>query len=183
MIALGILCFLLAGTLVFFALKPDLAFHLDEGWKFKNKVEPSETYVAVNTAGRFVAALVAVGLGIAAITQGISEHREKQDQEDSAARYAASQQRCESDIAPKFNQTIRWTRDGAVANRDEVLALGRELDVDVKIRQDNSLAAMPDPPPPSDTISVHDPSLPGPDKLILFLSGSATARCITPRQG
>ncbi|BDY26280.1 hypothetical protein [Mycolicibacterium mageritense] len=187
MLALGIVALIVAAVLAYLAVNPDRAFYLDEGWKFRNKTEPSEAYVAVSGLRSGIAALLAAGLGIGAIVMHFTERGQQQDKNDRAARYAASQQRCESEIRPRFNDTLKWNRDGALTNRDEALALGRELNVEVKIEANDALAASENPPPPSDVVWVYDTSLPGQDKLILAYHGSSMTRqtaqeCIKPRR-
>lgn len=74
MLFLGLALFVIAALLVYLALHPREAFYLDEGWKFMDPPEPSETYFNVNVAGRLVGAALVVGIGVWLIVEGLHEH-------------------------------------------------------------------------------------------------------------
>ncbi|OBC05080.1 hypothetical protein A5784_11575 [Mycobacterium sp. 852013-50091_SCH5140682] len=172
MLALGILSFAAAVALVFFAFKPDLAFRLDEGWKFRGKTEPSETYVAVNTVGRIIGAIVAIGVGIGAIAQYNSDQRSAREKQATDELYAAAEQRCASELRPRFNETANWNSGGQLTNPQEVQALAHDLGVEVEITTSAALRGVTNPPPPSTNLTVLDPTLPESHRTVLYYLGS-----------
>ncbi|NOP97351.1 DUF6199 family natural product biosynthesis protein [Mycolicibacterium fortuitum] len=170
MLALGIVCFILAAALAYFAFQPKLAFYLDEGWKFRDRTEPSDTYVAVNGVGRIIGAVVAVVVGIACIGEYFGEKSEARAKQQQSDRYAAAQQRCEAQVRPRFNQTIKWD-DGKITNPDELNALASELRVEIEIMSTTS------PGPnrtrvPTSNMFVRDPTLPEYQDSVLFYGGT-----------
>ncbi|WP_135457333.1 DUF6199 family natural product biosynthesis protein [Mycobacterium sp. DL99] len=171
MLGLGILSFLLAAVLVFFAMRPKLAFYLDEGWKFRNETEPSDTYVAVNGAGRIIGAVVAVVVGIACIGEYFSEKSEARAEKEQADLYAAAEQRCDSEVRPRFNEAIRWADDGHIANPEELQALAEELDVEIKITAGSAPSLKGKPPSRPDNLLVTDPTLPKYHDMLVYYSG------------
>lgn len=166
MILLGILCFLGAAISLYFAFKPKEAFYLDEGWKFKDKVEPSDAYIGINGIGRIVGAVLLVGVGIGAISMHVDEKRT----DDETAATATSKEKCENEVLPRFKQTVRWNGT-VVANPDEVRALGRELNVEVQINRGKGWSVRQDASIEYDDIRVSDPKKPGNSQVIFSLSG------------
>lgn len=166
MILLGILCFLGAAISLYFAFKPKEAFYLDEGWKFKDKVEPSDAYVGINGIGRIVGAILLVGVGIGAISMHVDEKRTG----DETAATAASKKKCENEVLPRFKQTVRWNGT-VVANPDDVRALGSELNVDVQINRGTDWSVLKKASIEYDNIRVSDPKKPGISQAIFSLSG------------
>lgn len=166
MILLGILCFLGAAISLYFAFKPKEAFYLDEGWKFKDKVEPSDAYVGINGIGRIVGAILLVGVGIGAISMHVDEKRTG----DETAATAASKKKCENEVLPRFKQTVRWNGT-VVANPDDVRALGSELNVDVQINRGTDWSVLKKASIEYDDIRVSDPKKPGISQAIFSLSG------------
>ncbi|WKG02084.1 DUF6199 family natural product biosynthesis protein [Mycolicibacterium sp. HK-90] len=165
----GILCFLMAAALVYFALRPKLAFHLDEGWKFRGETEPSEAYIAVNGVGRLIAAVVAVVIGIACIGQYFGDKRDERAKQEQTDLYAVAEQRCESEVKPRFDEAIKWD-NGKIANPDELHALAQALDVEIEIKPSSA-------PGPNRTsvqtsnMFVRDPALPKYHDMLLYYSG------------
>lgn len=166
MILLGILCFLGAAISLYFAFKPKEAFYLDEGWKFKDKVEPSDAYVGINGIGRILGAILLVGVGIGAISMHVDEKRTG----DETAATAASKKKCENEVLPRFKQTVRWNGT-VVANPDDVRALGSELNVDVQINRGTDWSVLKKASIEYDDIRVSDPKKPGTSQAIFSLSG------------
>lgn len=166
MILLGILCFLGAAISLYFAFKPKEAFYLDEGWEFKDKVEPSDAYVGINGIGRIVGAILLVGVGIGAISMHVDEKRTG----DETAATAASKKKCENEVLPRFKQTVRWNGT-VVANPDDVRALGSELNVDVQINRGTDWSVLKKASIEYDDIRVSDPKKPGISQAIFSLSG------------
>lgn len=169
MLLLGILCFLIAAALVYFALRPELAFHLDEGWKFRGKTEPSEAYIAVNGVGRIIAAVVAVVVGIACIGQYFSEKSQAREEKQQADLYAVAEQRCESEVKPRFNEAIKWD-NGKIANPDELHALAQTLNVEIEIKS-SSAPGLNRTSIPTSNMFVRDPTLPKYHDTLLYYSG------------
>lgn len=170
MLLLGILSFLVAAALVFFAMRPKLAFHLDEGWKFRGKTEPSETYVAVNGVGRMIAAVVAVVVGIGCIGQYFDDKRDERAKQAQTDLYATARQRCESQVRPRFNQTIKWD-GGMIANHQEVQALADELTVAIKFDAPIRSGFGDHPDATTENLWVHDPTLPKYYDMLLYYHG------------
>ncbi|MEW2483697.1 DUF6199 family natural product biosynthesis protein [Mycobacterium sp. NPDC049093] len=170
MLALGILSFLLAAVLVFFAARPKLAFYLDEGWKFRDRTEPSDTYVAVNGVGRIIGAVVAVVVGIACIGQHFSDKNEARAKQEQTDLYAAAKQRCESQVRPRLNETIKWD-DGAIANHQEVQALADELEVEIEFIKDGVYKSGSQSNTPTENMWVRDRTLPKYHDMLLYYHG------------
>ncbi len=165
MLGLGIFAFGIAAVLLFFAFKPNLAFFLDEGWKFRQKTEPSDLYVGANLIGRVIAAGAAIVVGFGAIGMHFSERHEN----DNKAATRAAIARCESEILPRFNETVKW--DGKVlANPDEVRRLADELGVTVEIKNTTAYDYRK-PPQPATTVAVSDPDLTESSKALFTYLG------------
>lgn len=163
MLGLALLMFVTAALLIFFAFRPKLAFYLDEGWKFGDKTEPSDLYVGVNGVRRAIAALVALFVGFGACGQHFSEQSAAKAQ----AAATAAHQRCENEILPRFNDTIRW--DGTlVSNPDELHALAKELGVEVEIERKPDWRTHT----PADDVGVNDPRKPRQDKRVFTYFGA-----------
>jgi hypothetical protein len=66
----AILCFIIAGGLVFLAAKPHTAWRLDEGWRYRNPdaVEPSDAYLSYLTVGYVVGAIALAILGVMSLS-------------------------------------------------------------------------------------------------------------------
>ncbi|MGV0738876.1 hypothetical protein BA059_03235 [Mycolicibacterium sp. (ex Dasyatis americana)] len=170
MLGLGILCFLLAAALVFFATRPKLAFYLDEGWKFRGETEPSDTYVAVNGVGRIIGAVVAVVVGIACIGQYFGEKSDEGAKQQQSDLYAAARQRCETQVRPRFNQTIKWD-NGMIANHQEVQALADGLEVEIEFVKDAVRRSGGQPNTPTENMWVRDRTLPKHHDMLLYYHG------------
>jgi hypothetical protein len=170
MLALGILCFALAAVLAYFAFQPKLAFYLDEGWKFRDRTEPSDTYVAVNGVGRIIGAVVAVVVGIACIGQYFGEKGDERAKQEQTDLYAAAEQRCEAQVRPRFNQTIKWD-NGKIANHQEVQALADELKVEIEFVEDAVRRRGNQPNTPTENMWVRDRTLPKYHNMLLYYHG------------
>lgn len=166
----GIFAFLLAAALVFFAVRPKIAFYLDEGWKFRNETEPSDTYVAVNGVGRIIGAVVAVVIGISCIGQYFSEKNEVRAKQEQTDLYAAAKQRCESQVRPRFNKTIKWD-NGKIANHAEVQALADELKVEIEFVKDAVYRSGGKSNTPTENMWVRDRTLPKYHDMLLYYHG------------
>jgi hypothetical protein len=171
MIGLALLLLFLGAVLIFFAFNPKLSFFLDEGWKFRDKTEPSELYVGANFLGRFVVGVVAVLAGIGLLVMGVAEAGAAEARTAAAAAADAAHQRCETVLLPRFNETIRWD-DGVVANPDDVRALAKELGVEVDIERRADYA---DHDQDADTVRVNDPANPRNTKTALLYIGGPHA--------
>lgn len=160
----------LAAVLAYFAFHPREAFYLDESWKFNDPPEPSDAYVALNMAGRLLAAALLVGVAIWLIVTGVPEVAVFADQSDSSA---ASIARCRNEIEPQVKETVQW--DGPiVANPDEVKKLAERLAVDVVIERASKLdfeTSRADPLVTYDVVRVSDPRKPGSRKELFVLDG------------
>lgn len=168
----GILLLVFAGILAFFALQPDLAFFLDEGWKFRGNVEPSEAYKQVSTFGRGAVAVIAAIAGVSLICAGIMDKRSS-DAKEAASR--AASQLCE-DVHNRLDSTIKWGADGTVTNHDEVQALGAQLGVEINIERWNPLGGTVEGIPPAEEVDVRDPATK--QVLIMYQGGQLGARPI-----
>lgn len=167
MIGLAILLFLTGAALLFFAFNPKLSFFLEEGWKFRDKTEPSELYIGVNFLGRFVLGVVGILAGIGCLVAAITDANTAEARANTEAAAEAAHQRCEDVLLPRFNDTIEW--DGAVvANPDEVRALARELGVEVEITRRTDYVHHDEP---ADDVDVKDPANPRTDKTAVFYIG------------
>jgi hypothetical protein len=165
MLGLAIVMFIAAALMIFFAVQSKLAFFLDEGWKFRETTEPSDLYVGVNGIKGFVVAAVAIFVGIGACGQHVSEQNTAKAQ----AAATAAHQRCETEILPRFNDTIKW--DGPlVSNPDELHALAQELGVEVEIERKMDFRTHA----PADDVGINDPAKPRQDKRVFTYFGWAS---------
>jgi hypothetical protein len=74
MVGIAIFMFVLAALPIFFGLHPKLSFNLDEGWKFREEIEPSDAYVGVSTVGRLLAGGIAFIFGLIVLISAIGDH-------------------------------------------------------------------------------------------------------------
>lgn len=162
MMGLAILCFLLGAVSLFFAVKPKLAFYLDEGWKFKDAPAPSDTYLGVNLIKCLGGGAVFIVMGIVLLSQ----------QSDFKAEDAASAaaDRCREELLPRFDDTVEWTGT-RLTNPAEVRRLASELGVEVTIADDGEVDHVGGIPR-GDLVRVLDPNRPGPDKLAFRYLGA-----------
>ncbi|OMC04811.1 hypothetical protein [Mycolicibacterium fortuitum] len=120
--------------------------------------------------GRIIGTVVAVVVGITCIGEYFGEKSEARAKQQQSDRYAAAQQRCEAQVRPRFNQTIKWD-DGKITNPDELNALASELKVEIEIESTSS------PGPnrtrvPTSNMFVRDPTLPEYQDSVLFYGGT-----------
>lgn len=163
MLVSGLLCFLFAAIALLFAFKPREAFYLTEGWKFKDRLEPSDAYVASKAIGGIFGAIVMVGVGIWMISRHLDDKRVA----DEKAASATSWEKCTKEVLPRYQQTVKW--DGyLVANSDEVKALGKELGVDIEIKRSTGFDIGKQESVPADDVTVSDPKKPGSSKSIFL---------------
>ena len=162
MMGLAILCFILGAVSLFFAVKPKLAFYLDEGWKFKDAPAPSDAYLGVNLIGCLGGGAVLIVLGIVLLSQNSDVKAED-------AAFAAAD-RCREELLPRFDDTVEWAGTH-VANPTEVRRLASELGVEVTIADDGEVD-LAGGIPRGDLLRVLDPNRPGPDKLAFRYLGA-----------
>ncbi|KAA0093666.1 hypothetical protein CIW49_26835 [Mycolicibacterium sp. P1-18] len=160
MTGLAIVSFLLGAVSLFFAVKPKLAFYLDEGWKFKDTPAPSDAYLGVNLIGCLAGAAVFIVMGVVLLSQ-----RSTFAAEDAA--FAAAD-RCREELLPRFDDTVEWAGT-RLANPDEVRRLASELGVEVTVADDVDLA---EGRPRGDLVRILDPHRPGADKLAFRYLGA-----------
>ncbi|OBK24329.1 hypothetical protein A5634_03050 [Mycobacterium asiaticum] len=159
MLTLAIILFFAAPVFLYFAFHPNQAFYAEEGWKFKDRHEPSERYAAANAVYCVMMAVASVCVGIWIIS---IDHRDNVAAEQRKA-IAESNARCVRDIEPRFRQTVRW-HGHQLGNPDKVKELAKELGVDVKIDRSSSTGTV------SDDVVVSDPKRPG-DTTLFILDG------------
>jgi hypothetical protein len=167
-LVLAIVMFFVAAVCIYLALQPKLAFQLDEGWKFKNKTEPSRTYEGISTFRFTITAFIAVGIGIFLIILYF-------DARHDAQRKAAAEQsyrNCTGTVLPRFNETIKW--DGLkVSNKDELDALAEELGVRVRVESRQDYYGSPLETHYGDVVNVYDPKQPATGGLLFsYIGGS-----------
>ncbi len=150
MTALAIFLFAAAAWSFYCVARPRMAWRVTEGWKYRDpqNVEPSDTYLSLQTVGAAVGGIAAVAIGIALLVIPTRAERER-EQEQQAERDACEPTR------QRFRDTVRY-EDAEVANRDDVTALASSLDVTADIESLLSGAAIPGGEPPQrDTVTVR----------------------------
>jgi len=152
MTALAIFLFVAAAWSFYCVARPRTAWRVTEGWKYRDpqNVEPSDTYLSLQTVGAAVGGIAAVAIGIALLVIPTGAERERErEQERQAERDACEPAR------QRFRDTVRY-EDAEVANRDDVTALASSLDVTAEIESLPSGAAIPGGEPPQrDTVTVR----------------------------
>jgi len=150
MTALAIFLFAAAAWSFYCVARPRMAWRVTEGWKYRDpqNVEPSDTYLSLQTVGAAVGGIAAVAIGIALLVIPTRAERER-EQEQQAERDACEPTR------QRFRDTVRY-EDAEVANRDDVTALASSLDVTAELESLPSGAAIPGGEPPQrDTVTVR----------------------------
>jgi len=166
MALLGILLLLMAPVALYFAFHPKKAFYFDEGWKFRSKPEPSDAYIEYNRLAGFAGAIVLVAFGIFLIVQQVSADKRAAAEQAAERQKAASHARCESEIKPRFDATIKWDANGKLANPQEVQALADQLHVTARVETDTSTFA-PNAPR-GEQVWISDPTLPGGTSMLSY---------------
>jgi len=150
--ALAIFLFAAAAWSFYCVARPRTAWRVTEGWKYRDpqNVEPSDTYLSLQTVGAAVGGIAAVAIGIALLVIPTGAERERErEQEQQAERDACEPAR------QRFRDMVRF-EDAEVANRDDVTALASSLNVTAEIESLPSGAAIPGGEPPQrDTVTVR----------------------------